>query len=542
MSESRAEGSHVARRAVFGRSEAVAWAGLIVLSLISLHGVAVLLGLIMLIVPGLLLLLFPNLLMVLVLIQPARWVWRRSRILASPVAAMSLSVLGIIPAISNARLYPAVVAEQTGDFDHATPEPVRSLLLLGGSGLDCDETCRRLLDAGVPTVAVGVLSRSQDGGEDADLSAGFAGPTARYELGDEGDCKACILRSDGPGGKADLILSTPRQDRGPDRGYHGAAARYNPFDHGAFVVRRTDAWACTGGAACRQTLRSTSVSYETLWPVLVLGIDSASFNLRMWRGWQRTPRTAGEGDLAVLGGRLVAVTPADEPTSRRVQASLDGVTRELSLAAAEDREPVVPTLGEILQPWSETETPLRADQIAFLRMLVRHPTLEQIPFNWSAHPEVAVQLAPDLARALEQSKGRPAFSQAVQRALVTLPPETFLSLKAPILRWLRNAPSYRDRFEATAANDFVLRLAELGPDFARVAAARAAPRQGWPETAAMTQALCRLGPQGRPALAALKIEQAAIVEKRYQRNAPLEQAITSIEDGSVDKDDCYRGR
>jgi hypothetical protein len=523
----------------------MAWAGLIVLSLISLHGVAVLLGLIMLIVPGLLLLLFPNLLMVLVLIQPARWVWRRSRLLALPVAAMSLSVLGIIPAISNARLYPAVVAEQAGDFDHATPAPVRSLLLLGGSGLDCDETCRRLLDAGVPTVAVGVLSRSQDGSEDADLSTGFEGPTARYKLGDDGDdgdCKACILRSDGPGDEADLILSTPRQDPGPDRGYHGAAARYNPFDRGAFVVRRTDAWACTGGAACRRTLRSTSVSYEPLWPVLVLGIDSASFNLRMWRGWQRTPRTAGEDDLAVLAGRLVAVTPAAEATSRRVRASLEGVTRELALAASEDREPVVPTLGEILQPWSESETPLRADQIAFLRTLVRHPTLEQIPFNWSAHPEVAVQLAPDLARALEQSKGRPAFSQTVQRALVTLPPETFLSLKAPILRWLQGAPSYRDRFEATAASDFVLRLAELGPDFARVAAARAAPRQGWPEIAAMTQALCRLGSQGRPALAALKIEQAEIVEKGYQRNAPLEQAITSIEDGTVDEDDCYRGR
>lgn len=541
MSETYADGSRVARRAVFGCGEPMAWVALVILSLISLNGVALVLSL-MVIVPGLLLLLAPNVLMVLVLIQPARLVWRWSRLLAVLLVALGLSVLGIVPAISNARLDQAVVAEQAGDFDRALPKRVGSILLLGGSGLDCDETCRRLLDAGAPTVAVGLLPKGREGGEDVDLSAGFAGRTARYSLGDEGDCKACILRTDGTDGRADLILNTVRRERGPDRGRDWAMIRYDPFDRGAVVARRTEAWTCVEGAACRRTLRSTSVSYEPLWPALVLGVDNATHGLYMWRGWQRTPRTAGEGDLAALSGRLAAVTPPAASTDRVVRASLEGVKRELAAAGAEGRAPIVPMLGEILQPFSESETPLRPDQIAFLRTLVRHPTLEQIPFNWSAHPEVAVQLAPDLARALERSKGRPAFSQTVQRALVTLPPETFLSLKAPILRWLRGAPSYRDRFEATAASDFVLRLAELGPDFARVAAARAAPRQGWPETAAMTQALCRLGPQGRPALAALRIEQAEIVEKGYQRNAPLEQAITSIEDGTVDKDDCYRGR
>jgi len=536
MSEVRTSRMSVAGRRVLPLGEGMAWVGLIGLSLLGLNGVAVLLGLMMLVLPGLLLLLFPNLLMALVLIQPARLVWRRSRLLAIPVAASGLSVLAILPALSNARLDEAVVAERAGDFDRAAPTPVRSILLLRASRLECDEACLRLLDAGVATVSIGLLP------EDADLTHGFHGPTASFRIADQGDCPGCILRTDGPGAEAGLILATTRSGDDASRGKEGFGLRYNPFDPGAFSASRTGAWSCTGAGACTQTLRSTSVAFEPLWPVLVLGVDSASYDLYIWRGWQRSSRTAGEADLAALAGRLAAVTPPAQPARRTIRPSLDGVTRELALAAAENREPVVPTLGEILQPWSESETSLTADQIAFLRTLVRHPTLEQIPFNWSAHPDVAVRLAPDLARALERSIGRPAFSQTVQRALVTLPPESFRSLKAPILRWLRDASPSGNRFEAEAANDFVVRLAELGPDFARVAAARAAPRQGWPETAAMTQALCRLGPQGRPALAALKREQAGIVEKGYRRNAPLEQAITSIEDGTVDRDDCARGR
>lgn len=538
MSETRADGSRVTRRAVFGRGEPMAWVALVILSLISLNGVALVLSL-MVIVPGLLLLLAPNVLMVLVLIQPARWVWRWSRLLAVLLAALGLSVLGVVPAISNAGLDQAVVAEQAGDFDRITRERVGSILLLGGSGLDCDETCRRLLDAGVPTVAVGLLPKSREGMEDVDLSAGFAGRTARYSFGDEGDCKACILRTDGTGGRADLILNTVRRERGPDRGRDWAMIRYDPFDPGAIVARRTEAWTCVEGAACRRTLRSTSVSYEPLWPALVLGVDNATHGLYMWRGWQRTPRTAGEGDLTAMAGRLAAVTPPSGATNRVVRASLEGVKRELAAAAAEGRAPIVPMLGEALDGLAGPEDALTDAQLAFLRTLVRHPTLDRLSFNWSAHPEAALKLAPDLATALERSDERSHFSQSVQEALATLPEDAFVRLKAPILRWLRDAPN-GVAFEEGTSRDFVLRLSDLGPDFARVAAARAEP--GWQESAAMTGALCRLGPQGRPALAALKAEHARIVTKRYQRNAALERAITSIEDGTVDRDDCYRGR
>ena len=543
MSEARTDGSRLARRVVFGLGEAMAWAALIVLSLISLNGVALVLGLMMLILPGLLLLLFPNLLMVLVLIQPARWVWGWSRILALPTAALGLSVLGIIPMISNARLDQAVVAEQAGDFDRATPAPVRSILLLGGYGLECDQTCRRLLDAGVPIVAVGLLPRSREDsrrdGRDVDLSGGFEGPTARYSLGDERDCKGCILRTDGPGGQADLILNTVRRVRGPERGGTGAAVRYDPFDRGAFVVSRTEAWSCAG-VVCRRTLRSTQVDYEPLWPVLVLGIDSASYELYMWRGWQRQPRTAGETDLVILAGRLAAVTPPAEPTNRTVRASLEGMKRELAAAAAEHRAPVVPALGEALQALAGPEDALTDDQLAFLRMLVRHPTLEQIPFNWTRHPEAALKLAPDLGRALERSGDRSNFGRSVQGALATLPEEAFVRQKASILRWLRDAP-YGDRFERDASPEFILKLSALGPDFARVAAARAGER-GWPESAAMSGALCRLGPEGRPALAALKDRQAEIADRHYQRDGALDRAIAAIEGGASTPEDCYRGR
>jgi len=539
MSETRTDASRLARWGLFPLGEAMAWGGLVVLSLISLNGVALVLGLMMLIVPGLLLLLFPNILIVALLIQPARWVWRWSRLLAVLVGAMALSVLGIIPAISNARLDQAVVAEQAADFDRATPAPVRSILLLGGNGLDCDETCRRLLDAGVTTVAVGLLPESLDEAGEVDLSAGFEGSTARYSLGDQGDCAACILRTDGPDGQADLILNTARRE-GPERGRDWAMIRYDPFDRGAFVVRRTEAWACTG-VVCRRTLRSTHVSYEPLWPALVLGIDNASRDLYMWRGWQRTPRTAGQGDLAVLAGRLAAVTPPAEPTNRTVRASLEGVKRELAAAASEGRPPVVPTLGQALDALAGPDDALTDAQLAFLRTLVRHPTLGEIPFNWTAHPEAALTLAPDLAIALKRSGDRGAFSRSVQGALATLPEDAFVRLKAPILRWLRDAP-YGEDFEDGSSRGFVLRLSDLGTDFARVAAARARPDRDWPESADMVQALCRTGLQGRPALAALKAEHARIGGKRYPRNAPLEQAITSIEDGTVASDDCYRGR
>lgn len=515
--------------------EAMAWVLLIVLSLLSLYGPVVVVGLMLLIVPGLLLLLFPNLLILLVLLQPTRLLSRWSRIAALGAAALALSPLGILPAISNSRLDEAVVAERAGDFDRATPTPAAAILLLRAGQIECDETCLRLLDASVATVSVGILP------EVADLAGGFDGPTASFRIGAEDDCQGCILRTDGPGVDAGLILATTKHEDEVDRGVDGFPLRYNPFDRGAFTALRTEAWSCTAARACRRTLRSTSVAYEPLWPVLVLGVDSASHDLHLWRGWQRSARTVGDADLAALAGRLALVTPPASPTTRTVRPSLDGVKRELALAASEGRKPLVPTLALILQPLSESEASLTEDQVAFLRGVVRHPTLEQISFNWDTNPEIALRLAPDLAWALERSRDRPHFNQDIQEALSALPPETFVSLKAPILRWLRDATPYGNRFEEATWPGFILRLSELGPDFARVAAARATPRYGWPETAEMTQALCRLGPEGRPALAALKIEQAEIVKEGYSRQAPLEQAIASIEAGGIAPEDCHRG-
>ena len=535
MVEIRTERKSGVGKTLVGLGEPMAWGVLITLSLLSLNGVVVVVGLMLLIVPGLLLVLFPNLLMVLVLLQPARLLWRWTRIAAVAAAALALSPLAILPVISNGRLDEAVVAERAGDFDRATPTPAASILLLRADAIQCDGTCLRLLDAGVAAVSVGVLP------EDADLAGGFDGPTASFRLGAADDCHDCILRTDGPGVDAGLILTTIRHRDETDRGADGFPQRYNPFDRGAFTTFRTEAWSCTEARTCRQTLRSTSVAYEPLWPILVLGVDSASRDLYLWRGWQRSARTSGDGDVAALAGRLAVVTPPARPMNRTVTPSLDGVKRELALAASEGRKPMVPTLGLILQPLSEGEASPTEDQVAFLRGVVRHPTLEQISFNWHTNPEIALRLAPDLAWALERSRDRPHFNQDIQEALSALPPEVFVSLKAPILRWLGDATPYGNRFKEGTWPGFILRLSELGPDFARVAAARAAPRYGWPETAEMTQALCRLGPEGRPALAALKIEQAEIVKKGYSRQAPLEQAIASIEGGGIAPEDCQRG-
>ena len=91
MVEIRTERKSGVGKTLVGLGEAMAWGVLIALSLLSLNGAVVVVGLMLLIVPGLLLVLFPNLLMVLVLLQPARLLWRWTRIAAVAAAALPLS-------------------------------------------------------------------------------------------------------------------------------------------------------------------------------------------------------------------------------------------------------------------------------------------------------------------------------------------------------------------------------------------------------------------------------------------------------------------
>lgn len=282
------------------------------LTLLSLIPGVLVMAFIMLIAPGVLLLLAPNIFVLAVATLPARLLWAgTSRVIPTLIAcAIGLSTVYLGPSVVADDRRAATLAKYT------VPEiaPVR----IGGSvqrvlysedaSTNCADECQRLLLAGVDTVVMPERVRK-------DLRGRFPledrGATFKLAHGDacSQEISRCVIRNQTTDLTADLIILTSKRVE-----LSSEEVRYNPLSHGQLRIDRAEAWSCLEKSACILVARHNQVRSERLWPVLVMGLDNANYELYMWRGWQRYPAVLqGDADpirmASVLLGRDIPKAP-----------------------------------------------------------------------------------------------------------------------------------------------------------------------------------------------------------------------------------------